>query len=97
MNDNELTQKIFQYAKIYFSEDSRISVMKAPPMLGGEDFSAFSNKVPGCYIGVGALNKQCETIYPHHHPKFNFDEEALKIALHYYVSVGLYLTGQTCI
>ena len=34
-------------------------------------------KVPGCYFFVGSNNKARHLDYGHHHPKFDFDEEAL--------------------
>lgn len=47
-------------------------------VMGGEDFSYFINEKPGAYFFTGA---QLEGhVYPHHHPKFDFDEKALPIA-----------------
>jgi amidohydrolase len=34
-------------------------------------------KVPGCYFFVGSANAERRLNYGHHHPKFDFDEEAL--------------------
>jgi amidohydrolase len=34
-------------------------------------------KVPGCYFFVGSNNSERHLDYGHHHPKFDFDEEAL--------------------
>ncbi|NLV91546.1 MAG: amidohydrolase [Firmicutes bacterium] len=46
--------------------------------MGGEDFSYFG-QVPGgaAYIHVGSKNPAKGFVYPHHHPKFDFDEDAL--------------------
>ena len=46
--------------------------------MGGEDFSYFG-QVPGgaAYIHVGSKNSAKGFVYPHHHPKFDFDEDAL--------------------
>jgi amidohydrolase len=47
--------------------------------MGGEDMSFFLQKIPGCYFFVGSANSQKGLDYPHHHPRFNFDETALGI------------------
>jgi amidohydrolase len=49
--------------------------------MGGEDFSAFLDKIPGCYFLVGSRNISKGFIQPHHNSKFDFDEEALAIGL----------------
>lgn len=45
--------------------------------MGGEDMSFFLQEVPGCYFFVGAANPELGLDYPHHHPRFDFDETAL--------------------
>lgn len=45
--------------------------------MGAEDFAYFLRERPGTYFKVGAQNKNESTHYPHHHPKFDFDERAL--------------------
>ena len=49
--------------------------------MGGEDFSAFLLKVPGCYFFIGSRNKEKGFVNPHHSSKFDFDEEAMGIGL----------------
>ncbi len=48
--------------------------------MGGEDFSAFLNKVPGCFIAIGSRNEKRGLRYDHHHPRFDVDEACLEIA-----------------
>ena len=48
---------------------------------GSDDMGVFLNAVPGCYFIVGSGNKAKETDFPHHHPRFNVDEDALPIAV----------------
>jgi amidohydrolase len=45
--------------------------------MGAEDMAFMQEKVPGCYFFVGSANKERGLNYGHHHPKFDFDEEAL--------------------
>ena len=47
--------------------------------MGGEDFSAFLAKVPGCFIAIGSRNQAKGLVYGHHHPRFDVDEGSLKI------------------
>jgi amidohydrolase len=54
--------------------------------MGGEDMSFFLQEVPGCYFFVGAANPEKGLAYPHHHPRFNFDETALTIGVEMFVS-----------
>ena len=46
--------------------------------MGGEDFSYYLEKIPGCLIRLGALKDGLEGI-PAHSSTFDFDENALKI------------------
>lgn len=55
------------------------NVIELPPSTGSEDFSYFLEKAPGLYLQVGAGNKKKGIIYPHHHPKFDIDEDVLPI------------------
>ena len=45
--------------------------------MGGEDMSFFLEAVPGCYFFLGSANPDKGLAYPHHHPRFNFDETVL--------------------
>ena len=47
--------------------------------MGGEDFSAFLARVPGCFIAVGSRNREKGLTWDHHHPRFDVDEASLEI------------------
>ncbi|WP_251943440.1 M20 family metallopeptidase [Staphylococcus sp. Marseille-Q5304] len=53
---------------------------EADLMMVGEDFSHYQKVRPGAFFLTGCGNKQKETDYPHHSPKFNIDEQAMKYA-----------------
>lgn len=42
-----------------------------------EDMGFILQEVPGCYFFVGSSNEERELSYPHHHPRFDIDEQAL--------------------
>ena len=47
--------------------------------MGGEDFSAFLARVPGCFIAIGSRNQERGLVHGHHHPRFDVDERCLQI------------------
>jgi hippurate hydrolase len=55
--------------------------------MGGEDFSYYMEKVPGCYVRFGAQVLGREN-YPAHSSKFDFDEAALAVGAAYYHAVA---------
>ena len=53
--------------------------------LAGEDMSFFLQEVPGCYFFLGSANSALGLDYPHHHPRFNFDEAVLPVGVELFV------------
>jgi amidohydrolase len=53
--------------------------------MGGEDMSFFLQEVPGCYFFLGSANESKDLAYPHHHPRFDFDETALGMGVEMFV------------
>jgi len=53
------------------------NVLTINPVMGGEDFSLYLEKVAGAFMFVGIGNEKAGIIYPQHHPKFDMDEKAL--------------------
>src|SRR5690625_2390319 len=53
------------------------NVIEAKPSMGGEDFCYYLQKVPGSFFNVGAKLSDPDKVYPHHHPRFDFDEQAM--------------------
>jgi amidohydrolase len=53
--------------------------------MGGEDMSFFLQAVPGCYFFLGSANPDKDLAYPHHHPRFNFDETSLEMGVEIFV------------
>ncbi|MUL37469.1 M20 metallopeptidase family protein [Gloeocapsopsis dulcis] len=53
--------------------------------MGGEDMSFFLQEVPGCYFFLGSANLSRNLAYPHHHPRFDFDETALSMGVEIFV------------
>ena len=55
--------------------------------MGGEDVSFFLQEVPGCYFFLGSANTEKGLAYPHHHPRFDFDETALSVGVETFVRI----------
>jgi amidohydrolase len=75
INNDAVSERVQETAHQLLS-DSTIDT--APYMtMGAEDMAFMQEKVPGCYFFIGSNNKERHLDYGHHHPKFDFDEEAL--------------------
>jgi amidohydrolase len=57
--------------------------------MGSEDAAFYLQKVPGCYIFLGAANAERGLNYPNHNPHFDFDEDALPL--------GVAILAQACL
>lgn len=55
------------------------NVITLAPMMGGEDFSYYLQKVPGSFFFVGGGNEELAAVYPHHHPRFDVDERSMLV------------------
>lgn len=78
INNDEVTSVIEETVREVFGEEA-LDLMR--PNMGGEDFSAYMEKAPGCYFYVGAGNAEQGITYPHHHARFTIDEDALEIGV----------------
>ena len=65
------------------------NVVETPPATGGEDFSEFSSIVPGVMCNLGARNEEKGTTYPHHHGKFDVDEDIFVDGVAFYAQYAL--------
>src|SRR5690554_1231541 len=61
--------------------------------MAGEDFSDYLVHAPGSFAFVGIADADKGTDYPHHHPKFNIDEDSLAIGVELHVRTVLKLIG----
>lgn len=90
INDNEITRLIEETVCELYGEEALVLVK---PNMGAEDFSAFLQKAPGTYFFTGSGNKEKGTDYPHHHPRFDLDEDAFSKGMNMFVHATLKLLG----
>ncbi|SNZ03391.1 amidohydrolase [Terribacillus aidingensis] len=55
------------------------------PVMGSEDFSYYLQKIPGVFIKVGMQGEKSQ--YPHHHPKFDIDEDVFGDAIEVFLKL----------
>ncbi|MEE4240635.1 MAG: amidohydrolase [Desulfopila sp.] len=81
INDEVMVGIARQTARQIFTEKNTIIDNIS---IASEDFSEFSERVPGVFMFLGAGSHQKETDYPHHNPRFNIDEDVLVngVAMH---------------
>ncbi|MCD6435108.1 MAG: amidohydrolase [Clostridiales bacterium] len=70
----------------FLGSDGLISYEKTT---GSEDMAYYLERVPGLIAFVGARNDEKKANYPHHHPKFNIDEDSLEIGTELYVRFAI--------
>ena len=63
------------------------------PLPNSEDFSAFLKHAPGAYVFVGARSAAKGIVHPHHHPHFDFDEDALLHGVQLFANAPFHLNA----
>ncbi len=77
INDVELSRIARNSVASIMGEDANIMFEKT---MAGEDFALYSRQSKSVFALVGTKNEKKHDFYPHHHPKFDIDEDALVIA-----------------
>lgn len=76
VNDPAMTRVVREAAVEVVGEDA---IVDGGRTMGGEDFSAFLERVPGCFVAIGSRNAAKGLTHGHHHPRFDVDEGCLEI------------------
>nr|PZN03658.1 MAG: amidohydrolase [Bacillota bacterium] len=75
-------ERVTEYARQVAAEVvGAQNVIEAVPVMGGEDFAYYLQRVPGTFAFVGARNEEKGIDKPHHHPEFDIDENALAVGV----------------
>ena len=76
VNDPEAAKKLLSAAAEILGDGAGAPYLS----MGGEDFSYFLQKAPGCYFLVGSAPEDREPLsVPHHCSHFDIDERALLV------------------
>ncbi len=87
INDDKLADKVAAIAEDVVGKNNIIPYV----CMAGEDFSEFASRVPSVFYFVGTGNKDKGTDFPHHHPRFNIDEDTLALGVEMHVRTALSL------
>ena len=86
INNAKITQKVYNAATKIVQD----KVIEPYLSMGGEDFSYFSNRVPGCFFFLGSAPKDRKPMStPQHCSHFDIDEDVLEIGSSIFVELGL--------
>jgi len=70
------------------------NVRRMDPIMGGEDFAFYQQRIPGCFACIGVSRLDWQTRHSVHHPKFIVDEAALPIGSALHVAMALESLGR---
>ncbi|RJQ17938.1 MAG: amidohydrolase [Nitrospiraceae bacterium] len=87
INEEKATELARDAAVDLLGEKNVVSIPL--PGLGGEDFAYYLHKVPGCFVRLGGARKGAE-IVESHSPRFDFDEEVLRVGAAYFSELVRY-------
>ena len=76
INNEEVTARL---QSVFESVAGKDNVRPFEPTMGAEDMSLVLERIPGCYFFIGGRSQATESVWPHHHPRFNIDESALDL------------------
>ncbi|RRD41069.1 amidohydrolase [Leptotrichia sp. OH3620_COT-345] len=79
INNDRITEFVEKNIIDLYGKES-LEILKEARM-DVEDVSYFLNEIDGCFFRLGTRNESKGLIYDLHHPKFNIDEESLKIGM----------------
>jgi amidohydrolase len=74
INNPELAKQVFDVANAVYPQ-AEISTEERT--MGSEDMAFMMDDIPGCYFFVGSADHARGLVAGHHHPKFDFNEDAL--------------------
>lgn len=78
INDEEVTQLVINEARTLFPDADLATEYQT---MGSEDMAYVLNQIPGCYVFMGSVNPTRGKFFPHHHPRFDIDEDVLPNAV----------------
>lgn len=86
-NHADAVDSFFEIAKSTIDAD-RVSEFEHPVM-GGEDFSYYCQKVPSCFFALGLLPDGQERMASLHQPTFDFNDDAIATGIKLFCALAL--------
>ncbi|MEA2711184.1 MAG: hypothetical protein QOF78_3785 [Phycisphaerales bacterium] len=86
INDPKMADYVATIARQTLGANRFIPIAK--PSMGGEDFSYYLEKVPGCFFLVGVEPANCKTGYPSLHSDcYDFTDAALEVGIKMFIAL----------
>jgi len=79
LNEAGLTRVVEEAAGEIFPREQVVRLDL--PRLAGDDFAYMAQRVPACYIFLGAGSEAKGILYPSHHSRFDIDEDSLPVGV----------------
>lgn len=79
LNDDAMVERVIDAATFAIGKENCIDLID--PVMGGEDFGRYLEKVPGAFFRLGTCNRDKETCIAQHNSRFNVDDDALLIGM----------------
>ena len=87
LNDDDMVSLLVSEAQELLGEENCIDLQD--PVMGGEDFGFYLEKVPGAFMRLGSCSKEKESCYSQHNSRFNIDDAALLVGMKVLASTAL--------
>jgi amidohydrolase len=94
VNDPQTAAIVAEVAAELFGGDA---VVQRPPIMPGEDYSAFAHCAPSCFVLLGAGNQAKGITAAHHDSRFDIDEDALAMGVRLFTRTARALLDRTAV
>ncbi|GBG57098.1 N-acyl-L-amino acid amidohydrolase [Sporomusaceae bacterium FL31] len=91
VNHPQIVDVVVEAAREVLEPEQIIAIK---PVMAGEDFSCYLQKIPGMMLFVGSGNSEKGIVYPQHHPKFDIDEDSLALGVEIMTRAALRLLNK---
>jgi amidohydrolase len=78
VNNSKITELVYETASDLLPD---YDFDRSAQTMGSEDMAFILQQIPGCFVFIGSANEKSGLAYPHHHPRFDFDEAVLPVAV----------------
>lgn len=86
-NDPSETERFERIARAALGGERVVSIER--PVMGGEDFSYYAERVPSAFFALGLLPPEAEAMPSLHHPRFDFNDDAIPIGVELFCRLAL--------
>lgn len=86
VNDHQMYTHVKKVGENLVGKDN---VHESPPVMGAEDFSFFSQRMPSSLFWLGVRNDSVGPVHPLHSPYFFLNEQALPIGAAFHAAVAM--------